>query len=650
MREDKCNKNRHCTFIGLGTIVQASSNTMASNEESGSEDEGDWLENTYGQSERSSMMAKIDGDVGPEWSFRSSYRDLGIGRTRRASYVMENAQKDEKPPAITGPRSSSMHLDQKQFDLLKGFLFESNSELQGRTSATNVLSSLGVGTESIFENSFDLTEDRLRRLFASFDGNNNGTINYEELKLGFAYHGAELGMSDRLDDKTFSALVSYLDADNSGEITFEEFSEGLRLLMLRTILQQVERSGEHNSDSVMTQVFDYNIGMLDRYLLKGRGHISKARASFVVVRSKLLVDFFLEERGDAVSVRWINITGKKASNIMRMMALKYRLHPLALEDALECADHRPKADMYDGHYFIMVPVFYLKDEDDEKVKPSSPRRMSLLQPTTSWWQKLFRSEPKTKESDTSSSDEEPKDSEDENFIGVHMTSIFITKPSGRTVITFNNEHNEEYCWSKLQDELNKDYSKLRQYDGQYFAYRLLDETVDKIGEVVKKLKKIIREEKKKIVREKYQNLERIHSLKNEMYSMSRKFKPFLRLLGHIIEDKNFSPGASIYLRDVLDNLEIHDDDIKVLIALCDAVDAEDEKRQAQQMDSTLYTLTVFTVTILPAQFLTGVWGMNFANMPELNYKYGYLLFWLLAISLSVITVCILNFGRRSRNY
>jgi Mg2+ and Co2+ transporter CorA len=36
------------------------------------------------------------------------------------------------------------------------------------------------------------------------------------------------------------------------------------------------------------------------------------------------------------------------------------------------------------------------------------------------------------------------------------------------------------------------------------------------------------------------------------------------------------------------------------------------------------TLTVFTVIVTPAMALGAIWGMNFKNMPELDWKYGYL--------------------------
>ena len=46
-------------------------------------------------------------------------------------------------------------------------------------------------------------------------------------------------------------------------------------------------------------------------------------------------------------------------------------------------------------------------------------------------------------------------------------------------------------------------------------------------------------------------------------------------------------------------------EIKYLIASCEAVDEAAEKYERAQMDSTLYTLTVICAIFLPAQFLTG---------------------------------------------
>jgi magnesium transporter len=55
-------------------------------------------------------------------------------------------------------------------------------------------------------------------------------------------------------------------------------------------------------------------------------------------------------------------------------------------------------------------------------------------------------------------------------------------------------------------------------------------------------------------------------------------------------------------------------------------------------NSLLFKLTAFTMLMLPPQFCTGVYGMNFVNIPELDFEYGYFIlvggivaFWILSL-------------------
>ena len=45
--------------------------------------------------------------------------------------------------------------------------------------------------------------------------------------------------------------------------------------------------------------------------------------------------------------------------------------------------------------------------------------------------------------------------------------------------------------------------------------------------------------------------------------------------------------------------------------------------QNHKMNAVMKTLTVVSVFFMPLTFIVGVYGMNFENMPELNWKYGY---------------------------
>ena len=56
----------------------------------------------------------------------------------------------------------------------------------------------------------------------------------------------------------------------------------------------------------------------------------------------------------------------------------------------------------------------------------------------------------------------------------------------------------------------------------------------------------------------------------------------------------------------------------------------------QQEKSTrkINVLTIIQAVFVPLTFIAGVYGMNFLNMPELEWKYGYLLAWLVFVGLA----------------
>lgn len=55
-------------------------------------------------------------------------------------------------------------------------------------------------------------------------------------------------------------------------------------------------------------------------------------------------------------------------------------------------------------------------------------------------------------------------------------------------------------------------------------------------------------------------------------------------------------------------------------------------------------LTIFSTIFIPLSFISGVYGMNFINIPEHKWKYGYLMFW--GISLVIIIIMIRFFKKK----
>ncbi len=65
---------------------------------------------------------------------------------------------------------------------------------------------------------------------------------------------------------------------------------------------------------------------------------------------------------------------------------------------------------------------------------------------------------------------------------------------------------------------------------------------------------------------------------------------------------------------------------------------------SHRLNNSMRLLTIVTVMILPLTLLAGIYGMNFRNMPELDWKYGY--FGVLGLMALIVVVLVTVFKRR----
>ena len=56
---------------------------------------------------------------------------------------------------------------------------------------------------------------------------------------------------------------------------------------------------------------------------------------------------------------------------------------------------------------------------------------------------------------------------------------------------------------------------------------------------------------------------------------------------------------------------------------------------SNRMNEVMKVLTVIATIFIPLTFITGVYGMNFLNMPELQWHWGYYLIWGIMITIGV---------------
>jgi len=412
-----------------------------------------------------------------------------------------------------------------------------------------------------------------------------------------------------------------LDEDSSQDLSYQEFCEAFRLTMLRTLLSHHDDAD--CADGSPLEIIDYNSTRIERTKVGGKDQSAKHLPAN---------NFFFRRRPEWVKTRWIDVVTSRSQHsehainlTMKRIAVKYLLHPLALEDMLETTAHRPKVEVFSSHYFLIVPVFTVVD------KPmSTPTiKAAVKAEKTCLWCRSRRHNGRRSRSEPAR-------------VEIQMVSIVVNVPRNDTLITFapsSGSSSSSHLWRRVRRELEKPYSKLRQYDAQYLTYALLDQSVDLLVPIVKVMRREISDEHQCLRSNEYSHgLRRIHTIRTNLERVNRTIKPFIRVLTHSIEDETICPGVTFYLRDVLDNLENIDDELRQLVEQCQAIDSDADKHQDRQMNRTLYFLTVVSAIFLPAQFLTGVWGMNFVSMEELEKPWGYEMFWVIV---SVMTISLL---------
>ncbi len=139
---------------------------------------------------------------------------------------------------------------------------------------------------------------------------------------------------------------------------------------------------------------------------------------------------------------------------------------------------------------------------------------------------------------------------------------------------------------------------------------------------------------------------RIFHMKNRM-TIQRAYYEQLADIGTELQENANSlfPGEDLrYFKvfsDKAQRLSAHTSEIsESLIHLKEALDAA----QDYYLNSIMKLFTVVTTVFLPLSLIVGWYGMNFANMPELTWKYGYVC--VIAVSILVAAGCLILFKKK----
>ncbi|KAK4525043.1 hypothetical protein GAYE_SCF07G2948 [Galdieria yellowstonensis] len=299
-----------------------------------------------------------------------------------------------------------------------------------------------------------------------------------------------------------------------------------------------------------------------------------------------LAEFFNTHEDELGVIRWIHICSHdNPQTALMLLDGKYRLHPLAIEDVCY-TPQRPKIDRYDWMLFIVAHYPQLKDE---------PGGLEL---------------------------------------SLNQVSIFFLKPSN-VVITFEepSASGKDGRWSHVvRERLTFSTDDIRSRDLSFLVYSILDALIDSYFPVLEFYGERIEEIEAELMDEPKPDLIKgINRLKRDMFTMRRNTWPLRDMFGRLITLPEVTSNTKMYLRDcfdhiiqIIDILEVYRDSSMGLIDIY--LSGANNK-----MQEVMKTLTIISTIFIPLTFITGVYGMNFSFMPELEYDYGYFFFWILVI-------------------
>jgi magnesium transporter len=230
----------------------------------------------------------------------------------------------------------------------------------------------------------------------------------------------------------------------------------------------------------------------------------------------------------------------------------------------------------------------------------------------------------------------PKYEEEENYASV-ILKAFIPDDNGsfkqnhiclilagNTIIHFQ-DFESEILKNKVE-RIKQSKGRSRKLKSDYLFYVLLDAFVDTYYLFFSNINERISELEDRLLSSISDNLmEEIHALKSELNNVRKNLFPLRDAVNDIINDEPefIEENNLIFFRDIKDHINqlvefylLYNENIKGLVDL-------NNSNLNNNINAVMKTLTIIATIFIPLTFIAGLYGMNFSNMPELQWKFGY---------------------------
>lgn len=281
-------------------------------------------------------------------------------------------------------------------------------------------------------------------------------------------------------------------------------------------------------------------------------------------------------------VTWLDIDGVHQPEILEAVGTHVNLHPLVIED-IHNTYQRPKVEDYEDSLYIVLKMI-------------------------SWNETLTE-------------------------IQAEQVSLILGK---NFVASFKEDPGDIFDPVRLR--LREGKGRIRKLGADYLAYSLLDQVVDNYFLVLENLGEQIEDlEEELITNPDASTLQVIYHLKRELIFLRKSVWPLREAIGTLVRGESplLQPDTLLYLRDVYDHTIQVIDTIETFRDMVSGMLDIYLSSISNRMNEVMKVLTIIATIFIPLTFIAGVYGMNFANMPELQWSGGYYMVWGVMIAIFI---------------
>jgi len=294
---------------------------------------------------------------------------------------------------------------------------------------------------------------------------------------------------------------------------------------------------------------------------------------------------------DAPGVSWINVDGVHDAAVIQALAEGFGLHPLVQEDILN-THQRAKLEDFGDYLFLVARMIQWDDGNGEM----DFEQVSLV-------------------------------------LGENFVLSFQERPGD--------------VFGPVRDRIRTAKARIRVLGASYLAYSLLDAIVDGYFVALEKRAEQIEAIEDELVSRPDRNLlQKIYHLRRGGLLLRKAVWPVRELAGALerAESPLIGEHLDAYLRDLYGHTVQAIDIAETLRDMLSGMLDTYLSSMSNRLNEVMKVLTIIATIFIPLTFIAGVYGMNFENMPEIGWRWGYATVW--AVMLAVAAGMVVYIKRK----